>query len=84
MVIVFQDDMTSPFQMQSLTSHQNHVLVIVSPHQDGYKYELGNARVVILGKNGVTAFTPELPDPVIITKDAVGRDFFLHKRISFI
>lgn len=74
-VIVFQDNMATPFQMQSLTSHQNHVLVVVSPHGEGYK-------MVFMSKTGVPAFTPELPDPVIINKDAVGRDFFLHKLVN--
>lgn len=37
-VIVFQDDYTVPFQVSSLTSHQNHVLVVVTPHVDGYRY----------------------------------------------
>jgi hypothetical protein len=34
----------------------------------------------VVSKTGVPSFTPELPDPVIISKEAVGRDFFLHKR----
>ncbi|KAL3894438.1 MAG: hypothetical protein SGCHY_005274, partial [Lobulomycetales sp.] len=74
-VIVFQDDYTVPFQVSSLTSHQNHVLVVVTPHVDGY-------RMSIASKTGVPTFTPELPDPVIFPKEAVGRDFFLHKLVN--
>ena len=73
--MVFQDDSSLPFQLQTLTSQQNHVVVVVSPHGDSYK-------VVVVSKNGVPSFTPELPDPVIIPRDAVGRDFFLHKLIN--
>jgi hypothetical protein len=35
--------------------------------------------MTVVSKTGVPSFTPELPDPVIISKEAVGRDFFLHK-----
>lgn len=38
-------------------------------------------RVSVSCKNGVPSFTPELPDPCILGKDAVSRDFFLHKSI---
>ncbi|KAJ3219894.1 hypothetical protein HK099_004540 [Clydaea vesicula] len=74
-VIVFQDDANTPIQLQSIVSHQNHVIVVVTPHGDLY-------RIVVLAKNGVPVFTPELPEPCLITKEAVGRDFFLHKLVN--
>jgi RAP1 GTPase activating protein 1 len=37
-VIVFQDDAEVPFQMASLSSHQNHVIVVITPHKEGYQY----------------------------------------------
>lgn len=74
-IIVFQDDLKTPVQLQTITSHQNHVVVVVSPSGDGYQ-------VSVAGKNGVPPFKPELPEPAIITKDAVSRDFFLHKLVN--
>ena len=36
-------------------------------------------RLTVCPKNGVPPFTPELPEPCQFGKDAVSRDFFLHK-----
>ena len=37
-VIVFQDEHAEkPFQLQTLTSHQNHVVAVVQPQGDCYK-----------------------------------------------
>jgi RAP1 GTPase activating protein 1 len=74
-VIIFQDDINNPLNFQTITSHQNHVLIVVAPFEDGYK-------VVVANKNGVPSYTPELPEPLFITKDAVSRDFFLHKLVN--
>ncbi|KAL7749241.1 hypothetical protein RI367_005393 [Sorochytrium milnesiophthora] len=73
-VIIFQDSNT-PFQLSTLTSKQNHVVVLVQPDNGRY-------RVAVCGKNGVPAFQPDLPDPPIFNKDPVGRDFFLHKLVN--
>ncbi|KAJ3185375.1 hypothetical protein HDU85_001425 [Gaertneriomyces sp. JEL0708] len=79
-VIVFQDS-DKPFQLGSVTSHQNHVVAVVQPctipseeggEREGYKF-------VVAPKAGVPAFTPDLPEPSVFAKDAVARDFFLHK-----
>ncbi|KAJ3286884.1 hypothetical protein HK104_008847 [Borealophlyctis nickersoniae] len=35
-VIIFQDGDT-PYQLTSITSHQNHIIAVVQPHGDGYK-----------------------------------------------
>ncbi|KAI8838115.1 hypothetical protein BC829DRAFT_371413 [Chytridium lagenaria] len=73
-MIVFQDSQT-PYQLSTITSHQNHVIAIVQPHGDGYK-------LAIAPRIGVPPFTPEIPDPPIISTDAVSRDFFLHKLVN--
>ncbi|KAJ3067588.1 hypothetical protein HDU98_009202 [Podochytrium sp. JEL0797] len=73
-VIVFQDT-DEPFQLSSVTSHQNHVLAFVKPEGDGYKF-------VCAVKQGVPAFTPEIPDPPIFGKDTVSRDYFLHTLVN--
>ena len=65
------------YDIKSNTSKQNHVIAAVTPHPDGYKLTFAT-------RKGVPAFLPELPDPPIIKKDAVGRDFFLHRRIFII
>lgn len=75
-VIVFQDvdseGRCKEFQLGSVTSHQNHVVVVVRP--EGEKY-----RLVVCPKAGVPGFTPDLPEPCVFGRDAVSRDFFLHK-----
>ncbi|KAJ3099390.1 hypothetical protein HDU97_003223 [Phlyctochytrium planicorne] len=73
-MIVFQDSQT-PSPLSTITSHQNHVIVIVQPHGDGYK-------INIAPRVGVPAFTPEIPEPPILSTDAVSRDFFLHKLVN--
>eukprot|EP00835_Amoeboradix_gromovi_P004333 NODE_331_length_10750_cov_0.204676.p1 type:complete len:329 gc:universal NODE_331_length_10750_cov_0.204676:9378-8392(-) len=60
------------YDVKTNTSKQNHVIAAVTPHPDGYKLSFAT-------RKGVPAFLPELPDPPIIKKDAVGRDFFLHR-----
>ncbi|KAJ1560856.1 hypothetical protein HK096_006954, partial [Nowakowskiella sp. JEL0078] len=74
-VIAFQDSDDHPFHLQTITSHQNHVLLIVSPCANGYKF-------TVLAKNGVPPFTPEIPESSVISGDAVSRDFFLHKAVN--
>ena len=71
-VIVFQDSDT-PFQVSTLTSKQNHLICVVRKSGDGYV-------LTMVYKNGVPAFTPELPEPTYMDRNAVSRDFFLHKR----
>lgn len=36
-------------------------------------------RFSVIAKAGVPPFTPDLPEPCIMGKDATSRDFFLHK-----
>eukprot|EP00834_Sanchytrium_tribonematis_P003266 NODE_121_length_17861_cov_0.498480.p3 type:complete len:323 gc:universal NODE_121_length_17861_cov_0.498480:14709-13741(-) len=60
------------YDIKTNTSKQNHVIAAVTPHPDGYK-------LMFATRKGVPPFFPELPDPPIIKKDAVGRDFFLHR-----
>jgi len=36
-VIVFQEENGVPYQLTSVTSHQNHILAVVQPCGDGYK-----------------------------------------------
>ena len=70
--IVFVEPGTH-YEIKTNTSKQNHVIAAVTPHPEGYK-------LCFATRKGVPAFLPELPDPPIIKKDAVGRDFFLHRR----
>ncbi|KAJ1340459.1 hypothetical protein BSLG_004906 [Batrachochytrium salamandrivorans] len=74
-IIVFQDGKDT-FDLCSIASHQNHVVALVTPEGEGY-------RIQISAKNGVPAFTPDIPDPPLLLTDAVSRDFFLHKCKSF-
>jgi RAP1 GTPase activating protein 1 len=69
---MFQDGDT-PFQFSSVTSKQNHIFAIVKPKGDGYS-------LTVVTKTGVPAFSPELPEPSYFERDAVSRDFLLHKR----
>lgn len=70
-VIIFQDS-DIPFKISTLTSKQNHFLAVVKPVNDGYQ-------LVTCYKNGVPAFTPEVPENAYFERTAVARDFFLHK-----
>jgi len=74
-VIIFQQDSSQPFKLETITSKQNHVICIVSPKGDGYD-------IIIAPKEGVPPFTPELPEPAHLKKDATSRDFFLHKMVN--
>ncbi len=78
-VILFQDDDAAdkPFKVSSISSKQNHVFAFVRPHKDGYV-------VSVCNKDGVPVYTPELPEPAYFEKNAVSRDFFLHKRASIV
>ena len=75
-IVVFQQS-AEPFDMASIASHQNHVVVFVQPLGEG---GVEGWKVSMVYKNGVPPFTPELPSPAIITNSNVSRDFFLHKR----
>ena len=71
LIMIFQDTDT-PIKLDSIDSKQNHVFALITPHENGY-------RLRMVRKNGVPAFTPDLPEPCILKHDAVSRDFFLHK-----
>ncbi|KNE67585.1 hypothetical protein AMAG_12037 [Allomyces macrogynus ATCC 38327] len=73
-VLVFQDG-DAQFQLPTLTSRQNHVVIAVRP--EGEKYVIASCY-----KNGVPHFHPEIPDPPHFSRDAVGRDFLLHKLVN--
>ncbi|EPZ36240.1 Rap GTPase activating proteins domain-containing protein [Rozella allomycis CSF55] len=73
-VILFQDSDT-PFRISTITSKQNHVICVIKPQGEGYK-------MTIVHKNGVPAYTPELPDPTYFERNAVSRDFLLHKLVN--
>ncbi|KAI8805730.1 hypothetical protein BJ742DRAFT_818994 [Cladochytrium replicatum] len=73
-VIVFQESET-PFQLTTITSHQNHIVAVVRPHKEKFMLTLAT-------RNGVPPFTPDIPEPCIFSKDAVSRDFFLHKLVN--
>ncbi|KAI9189493.1 hypothetical protein H9P43_000926 [Blastocladiella emersonii ATCC 22665] len=73
-VLIFQDSDTA-FELPTLTSKQNHVVIAVRP--DGDKYVIAASY-----KNGVPHFNPEIPDPPQFNRDAVGRDFLLHKLVN--
>jgi RAP1 GTPase activating protein 1 len=73
-IIIFQQG-NEPFDLSTIASHQNHVIAFVQPEKENFK-------VTFVYKNGVPAFTPDLPSPTILLTDNVSRDFFLHKRNS--
>ncbi|KAI8837984.1 hypothetical protein BJ741DRAFT_602438 [Chytriomyces cf. hyalinus JEL632] len=73
-VIVYQDT-DEPFQLSSISSHQNHILAFVKPDGEGYRFTCAV-------KQGVPTFIPEIPDPPVFGKDAVSRDFFLHTLVN--
>ncbi|ORZ41659.1 hypothetical protein BCR44DRAFT_43998 [Catenaria anguillulae PL171] len=73
-VLIFQDSDT-PFNLPTLTSKQNHVVIAVRP--DGDKYCIS-----VSSKTGVPHFNPDIPDPPQFNRDAVGRDFLLHKLVN--
>ncbi|KNC98044.1 uncharacterized protein SPPG_06458 [Spizellomyces punctatus DAOM BR117] len=75
-VIIIFSESDSPFQLSSITSHQNHVVAVVSP-VEGDRY-----RLTVAPKSGVPGFTPDLPEPCVFGRDAVSRDFFLHKLVN--
>ncbi|KAJ3410828.1 hypothetical protein HDV05_003189 [Chytridiales sp. JEL 0842] len=74
-LIIFQES-DIPFQLSTITSHQNHIVAVVRPNDEN-SYTLTCAT-----KNGVPLFNPEIPDPPTFTRDAVSRDFFLHKLVN--
>jgi RAP1 GTPase activating protein 1 len=75
LVIVIFTQSDQPFDMASIASHQNHVVVFVTPIQGKQGWKIS-----VVYKNGVPPFTPDLPSPAVISSDNVSRDFFLHKR----
>lgn len=75
-LLVFVDeDNDKPFQLQTITSHQNHVIAVVQPKGNQYK-------LTICAKSGVPAFKPELPEPCLLNQDAISRDFLLWKLVN--
>jgi len=74
LVVIFQDSDT-PIDLDTIDSKQNHVFAVVQPKGDGYAVSFAT-------KQGVPSFTPELPQPPIIQKDTVSRDFLFHKMIN--
>ncbi|KAH6584559.1 hypothetical protein BASA60_000923 [Batrachochytrium salamandrivorans] len=72
---IMYHDGKDTFDLCSIASHQNHVVALVTPEGEGY-------RIQISAKNGVPAFTPDIPDPPLLLTDAVSRDFFLHKLVN--
>ncbi|KAJ3311815.1 hypothetical protein HDU76_003028 [Blyttiomyces sp. JEL0837] len=74
-VIVVFSESELPFQIATITSHQNHVIAVVQPEGDGYK-------LAVVSKTGVPTFSPDIPEPPVFQKDAVSRDFFLHKLVN--
>ncbi|TPX37237.1 hypothetical protein SmJEL517_g01108 [Synchytrium microbalum] len=73
MIVFSESDL--PLNLTSVTSHQNHIIAVVKPEGEAY-------RLTVCPKNGVPPFTPELPEPCVFGKDAVSRDFFLHKLVN--
>jgi RAP1 GTPase activating protein 1 len=74
-VVVIFVDSDQTFKLSSISSKQNHVFCFVKPHGDGYMQST-------LNKNGVPVYTPELPEPAYYERNAVSRDFFLHKLVN--
>ncbi|KAI9333768.1 hypothetical protein DFJ73DRAFT_764253 [Zopfochytrium polystomum] len=74
-VVVLFSESELPFQLSTITSQQNHVIAIVQPANEGY-------RLTMATKNGVPAFTPDLPEPTIFDREPLSRDFLLHKLVN--
>ncbi len=70
-VLIFQES-EQQFKLSSISSKQNHVFCFVRPCGNGYEMEVAT-------KTGVPSFTPELPEPCILDRRPVSRDFLLHK-----
>ena len=69
-VLIFQESQ-EPFQLSSIVSKQNHIIILVQPIDSKYK-------ITIATKIGVPGFTPTLPEPPIIGTDVISREFLLH------
>lgn len=68
-IIIFQDSNT-PLQLSSITSHQNHIVVVVQPNgNDEYKF-------VVAARDGTGSYHPDIPDPSVLSKNATSRDYF--------
>jgi len=75
-IIIFQDKGTKPFDLSTITSHQNHIVAVIQPYNDNqYKF-------TICSRNGVPPFNPPIPEPAIMNRDSISRDFFLHKLVN--
>lgn len=75
-VIIFQDKGTKPFDLSTISSHQNHVIAVIQPlNESQYKF-------TICTRSGVPPFNPSIPEPAIMNKDSISRDFFLHKLVN--
>ncbi|KJE93963.1 hypothetical protein CAOG_04672 [Capsaspora owczarzaki ATCC 30864] len=74
-IIVFQDT-KQPYSSDTVVSHQNHVVVVVSPENDQFYH------VEVLAKNGVTPFRPELPSTFLIPRSAASKDYLLNKLVN--
>jgi len=69
-IIIFTESQ-EPFQLSSIISKQNHVIILVQPlPQDKY-------RITVATKLGVPYFYT-LPDPPIISNDPISREFLLY------
>lgn len=79
-VIVFQDT-DAPIKIGTFSSKQNHVFAIVRPVTKGGNVE--GYSFTVVNKNGVPVYSPEIPDPAYFDRNAVARDYFLHKRTFF-
>eukprot|EP01116_Phalansterium_solitarium_P022014 TRINITY_DN7108_c0_g1_i1.p1 TRINITY_DN7108_c0_g1~~TRINITY_DN7108_c0_g1_i1.p1 ORF type:complete len:995 (-),score=257.85 TRINITY_DN7108_c0_g1_i1:255-3167(-) len=79
-VVVFTES-RDPFDPLVLTSHFNHVFVVVRPHWSSllgrYRFRVGVAT-----KPGVKKTGPHLPLPAVFEANAQFRDFFLTKLVN--
>lgn len=73
-IIIFQDS-KEPFQLSSIISKQNHVVILVEPVEEKFK-------ITVATKGGVPDFI-SLPEPSIIGNDPISREFFLHLCILY-
>lgn len=81
-VIIFQES-DQPIKLNTFSSKQNHVFAIVRPHfEKSSASEATGYHVSIVNKMGVPAYTPDLPEPTFIERNAMSRDFFFHKLVN--
>jgi RAP1 GTPase activating protein 1 len=73
-VLILYSESDKPFDISTLNSKQNHVVCIIQP--EGQQY-----RMSVYFRDAIPSFAPKLPEPTVLDKDVVSRDFLLQKLV---